>query len=389
MASAPMAAAAAVAAQAEPDASRDKMVGERNESSVLFSLSDLTGDKKKADDDLPRTEGSGLIDIRVLAQAQSSVGPGDGDASDPLGGGTSPSGSGPRLAVNPVIPLPTRRSNTGLYVGIGIGVAVIVGLLVAIILVLMRKEPTPTPAPGVAENDTPAAEQAAAPAEAPPAEATPEPEPEQVAAVDTPDAGDAADAAGDATDDAVAEADGQAPEPATEQVAAATPPPTQEQPRAEERQPEERSPEPTREERTPEPTAERGDEPQRGEDAVNDALNLIAGRQGQNSGTTAPAEREPEPEEEQASALPETLSRNEVQSTIRRYGSRISGCRDADTPEGSSYRVTFTIQPSGGVSGVSAEDGSGVGQCLAGVVSGMTFPRFSGAPIPVTFPFRL
>lgn len=396
-AAAPASAAMASAASSEPAHHDDKMVGQRNESSVLFSLSDLTGEKKKADDDLPRTEGSGLIDIRVLAQAQSSVSPDEAAGADALGGGGGGSASGPRLAVNPVIPLPTRRSNTGLYVGIGLGAVVIVGLLVAIIFVLMREDPAQAPMDVAAAGETatpPAQEPAAAPVEEA-AEPDPATEPEQVAA--TPDAGDEADVAADAVDDAVVEGDAAAPgaDATPEQVAAATPQQTertqQEPERTEPAARAEREERQEREERETPPSTEssgRDTDTPRGEDAVNEALNLIAGRQTGGSDGNGDADEE-EDEPEPTSALPETLSRNEVQSTIRRYGSRISGCREADTPDSASYRVTFTIQPNGGVSGVSAEDSDSVAQCLAGVVSGMTFPRFSGAPIPVTFPFRL
>ena len=88
-------------------------------------------------------------------------------------------------------------------------------------------------------------------------------------------------------------------------------------------------------------------------------------------------------------AAPRTnLTKDDVRGTIARYGSRISRCKTAETA-GSTVKVSFSIDPSGSVSGAASPDGGAPGACVAGVVAGMKFNAFQGSTIPVTFPFKL
>jgi len=82
-----------------------------------------------------------------------------------------------------------------------------------------------------------------------------------------------------------------------------------------------------------------------------------------------------------------SLSKDEVRSTIARYGSRIARCKTPETA-GTTVKVSFAIEPSGSVSGAASPDGV-PGACAAGVVAGMKFKAFEGAALPITYPFRL
>lgn len=367
-----------------------RAVGQRNESSVLFSLADLTSGSKPASktvasEALPRTEGSGLIDIRVLAAGQggTTAMPALGAAPGAAPGATTAMGAVP---IAPLIPIPAKKSNTGLMVALGISGVVIVGLVAAIVAVLTRP-PVPVPAPVVvqapATPEVPAA----------PAEATGAAAPTEVAAAPTEGTAAAAEPAAPTEGSAAAEAavaaaaaPTEAPVPTgterpatrseererpatTTQVAAA---PT---PRAEP------APEPT----PTRPTTERTREREGGDEAVASALSAIRG------GRTAEPEQRPAPTPAptpEAAPAPTGLSRSDVQATIRRYGSRVTSCGNAESA-GQSFRVSFVIQPSGSVTNVSPAESDDVSTCIAGVVRDMTFPRFEGDPVPVTFPFRL
>lgn len=358
----------------------EHFTGERNESSVLFSLSDLTAKKKEKADDMPRTEGSGLIDIRVLASAPAAA----SDPSDIIGGGSSaPASGGNTMAMAPVVALPPRKSNTALIAVIALGSVLIIGLLAALVVLYMR-EPAPAPAPPVA----------AAPAEQPAAPAEPAAAAEPVAAVEeaappTPVAEGSGLADGSGAAVAAAAGSGQGA-PAEVAVAAAAQqadgpgsasadePEEEEEAEApaeaeEREEPEEREERVARRDPTPEPQEEETEE--RNPDAVNRALEAL--RRGQDD--------EEEEEEEEPAAAPE-LTRSQVQSTIRRYRSRISRCA-ADGQTGT-YRVRFVIQPNGNVTNVQAEDNDDVASCVVGVVRDMSFPEFGGSAQPVTYPFR-
>jgi hypothetical protein len=98
----------------------DGLVGQRNENSVLFSLSSLDSVPAvgSGGTDAPVTEGSGLIDIQALASAHKSMSGGqdhDGGAAgiDPFAQGT--------MAMPALMPMGSHRSNNTLYIALAIG----------------------------------------------------------------------------------------------------------------------------------------------------------------------------------------------------------------------------------------------------------------------------
>ncbi len=134
--------------------------GARNESSVLFSLSALTGGEEAPPTPSMggggaggsigggTTEDSGLIDLAALTAAAESM-----DASQSMDLGSAPLAAGPLgaapltggttapLGVESQIPPPSTSKN-GLFIGGGIAVAAVVGGLVF----LLKEEPPPAPA---------------------------------------------------------------------------------------------------------------------------------------------------------------------------------------------------------------------------------------------------
>ena len=376
------------------------MTAERNENSVLFSLSDLASSKSKtakASDDLPRTEGSGLIDIRTLASAQAALAPPTaGDA-----GAASPGAIGAAVpATMAPVALPPRKTNTGLYVALGVIAALLLVVAAGLVFVITQDDPAPVVA--VVEPAPPAAP---TPVEAPAPE--PQQEPEPVAVQEPVDDGAAAalgsgDPAADGSG-ALAEAgsDEEVPgeEPALEQegepvaVAAREREPRDERAERPVRREEPVAtpePEPARERPSrsaePAPTPEAPTPPapreERNSDAVAEALAAI--QRGGNDRPAAAAEPEPEAE---APAVPRDLERSEVLATLRRYRSRAARCQTEGVT--GTYAVSFVIQRNGSVTNVETQESDDVAQCLAGVVRDMNFPQFSGDPQPVTYPFRL
>jgi len=206
-----------------------KMTGQRNENSVLFSLSNLqalaTGSSTSSLGSTPSPmasapraghaagEGSGLIDIRALAAATGTTGGGGfgtGPGAASTGGGMSNvddllsigggGGLGSTLGAPVLAPAAQEeKKGKGLMIGLAAAAAAVVALLVTLIVVLMRT-PEPVAANGPATMAQPAgltgmpaqgsAAQPAVPAP-PPGAATEPPHPNAppTAATDEPEAG--------------------------------------------------------------------------------------------------------------------------------------------------------------------------------------------------------
>ncbi len=167
----------------------DAMTGQRNENSVLFSLSNLQalatgggGDGGGAAAPAPAGgpppghasgEGSGLIDIRALASATASTsGPSaassspSGGASDLLSIGGGGGGLGSSLGAPVLAPAAAEpeKNNKGMIIGIGVAAVMVVGLLVALIVVLTQQPEPVASAATPATETTNSTETAVAPA---------------------------------------------------------------------------------------------------------------------------------------------------------------------------------------------------------------------------------
>jgi predicted Zn finger-like uncharacterized protein len=151
-------------AAAQPGAGSSKMTGERNENSVLFSLSALTENApKEAAGGPPAAEGSGLIDIRALSANMASSDNKSGRHVDDImnlggGGAFSAALAAPVLAPPPAdmseLSGERKKSNMGMIVGLGIAAIVIVGGAVsAAAYFALKKDTTGTqPTTTVATN---------------------------------------------------------------------------------------------------------------------------------------------------------------------------------------------------------------------------------------------
>lgn len=174
----------AAAEPAAEQASSQKMTGQRNENSVLFSLNNLqalasgSGGAPKAASSAPaeprpgfansQTEGSGLIDIRAMAASTLSAGP-----SGPSGGkGEEPSFAAPPLfspmAAPILMPAPASGPPKWIWALLGVGVLAVVGIVVVGILLLTKKTEPPPPVVAAAPPVAPVVNPAQPPAVPPP-----------------------------------------------------------------------------------------------------------------------------------------------------------------------------------------------------------------------------
>src|ERR1019366_9510050 len=139
------------------DDATNKMTGQRNENSVLFSLAVLT---KDADDRVPEepaprstsrnTEDSGLIDLKALAAKAESMRPAGLTEShavtSPLGLGSGPLGGSMSVLGGPLGDAPQQKSKLPLIIGGGAGIALL--LLLGIVIggkLAGSKKPPPPP----------------------------------------------------------------------------------------------------------------------------------------------------------------------------------------------------------------------------------------------------
>lgn len=370
-----------------------KMKGERNENSVLFSLSNLqalamgqksTGAPATADP----AEGSGLIDIRSMAGDSIGGAGGRGDET-PFGGiGSGLGGLASPVAAAPVL-MPSveeERPKWLLPLVLGLGVALLAMGGLVVFLVVRTPEPTvvaSAPAPAVTKAASPAAPAAPAPATAPPAAATPSaaaPAATAPAAASTPEQPSAA-AAPKAAPKARS-----GKRKRTSTTARRTP---------------KRSSAPKRRTRPastgdldePPPTAPRRRKrsgKKRGRDSLDDLIDgALSGSKKRPRKATKP--RKSSSSSSANSNLPETLSRVQIQSGMRRIKPRIQSCFDRFKVPGLAS-VKVKISGSGRVSSATVKGvfaGTPTGACVQSAARSATFSKFKGATIGITYPFIL
>jgi predicted Zn finger-like uncharacterized protein len=356
-------AAAAEPAPVAPAAAAEKHVGERNENSVLFSLSALTATENaakassKSDQaviDLgpskPRNGGrAGLDDIMNLGG-----GIGGGMAASPalappplLAPVVEAPAPPPVAAASPAasiaaplsIPAPKKKGNTGLIIGI----AAVVVLAAGAAFVFMQKSPAPAPVAS-ASPDAPAPTQGAAPtpsatpsavADAPPTPtAAPDPSgtPSATAANDKPDK---PGTQGGATPPS-------GPKPGGGPIAAVTPKPDK---------------------------PDKPDKP-----------------------APPPAAPDPPPPAPAPASGGAEFNRGAASAALGAAAGGAKGCKKADGPTGSG-RVKVTFAPSGNVTTATVDGppfaGTPTGGCVASLFRGAHVPPFDGSPVTVTKSFNI
>ncbi len=343
-----------------------KLTGQRNENSVLFSLSALTEKGEKEASAVPQGDGSGLIDIRALSQNITSSKPSGSAHVDDimnLGGGGAFSAA---LAAPILAPPPMGASDASignvegggkkkmLLFG-GIGAVVFVCMLGTIIMLMARKPETATavpvmnspamgsasPAPG---GDTPPATAALAMNDTPPAAS---------AAVKDPVAAPGTGAAqAKAASPKVGGGGGGGGGAARNNNSAPVAPPDP----------------------TPAPAPAAPKAPA----SLADELQKVAG----GGGGGAPATAAP------VSNVP--FDRGSASGALGAIN--VAACKKGDGPTGSGH-VTVTFAPNGSVVSAVVDQppfaGTAVGGCVAGKFRSAHVPAFSGNPIKVGKSFSI
>lgn len=347
------------------------MTGQRNENSVLFSLSALTANAPKEETPMAQGEGSGLIDIRALANnmnAGNDKGPKKVDDIMNLGGGGAFSAA---LAAPVLAPPPAdvadlsvaqaggepKKGNTGLIVGMIVGLLLFGGIIAGAIVYVMKPATTATTTPTTTTTAT------AAPTDTSTAAntgggttGTSTAPPGSVAAVDT--SRPATTSTGGGGNHATPTNTGGNTGGTAATVAAGT--------------------------ATAKPTATGGGGGGKCGCAADDfQCNMACSATGTKPTATATAA---------ANTSSAPFDKGAALSSLSGIASNLSSCKKPDGPTGSG-KVTVTFEPSGNVSKVEFIEGpfggTAVGGCIAGKFRGAHIPPFAGSAVPANKSFVL
>lgn len=360
------------------------LVGSRNENSVLFSLSSLQQVEavKGPSDDVPLTDGSGLIDIQSLASAHQSMAGsgGGGPSSSPFDGPSSAPAvetfSPATMSVPAIMPRGTHRDNKPLIIAV-IGLALLLGLGgigAAVYFATRTPEPVVQPQTGVTaeelqkqlkelKDSQPKSE----------SESEKQARADEIAALAKKIAADQ-EAANKANTGVVEE------EPEKDDKSGKST---------------------TKRKKTPRKdtsvSSKDSDPPKQGgrsTDKKSDIDNLL----GKLDDKDKPKADKPKPKEDTSSdsgtsKLPKKLGRTVVQNTIKKYNSKAKSCGKSSNSGNlsGSVSVKFNIAPSGKISSASITSsnfkGTDVGNCVLKVVRGMKFPAAKESTPISKYPF--
>lgn len=352
------------------------LTAQRNESSVLFSLNNLSALGGNAGPNKPapaqqagfansQTEGSGLIDIRAMAAATLAKSPSVGARSDSLPGiPSAPVFS--TMSAPILLPAAPAGPPKWLWGVVALAIIAVLGFIgVGVLFFLNRPAvtavapspaaPAPVAAPATGTAPTSAAlpapgapAPAAAPVAAAPAPAAP------VAAAATPAAADKKP-----SKDRIASKPGK-PSAPVGKAPEVVPPPVSDAKKV--------------------ASAKRNTS-----DAIDDLLN----RASPESSPKRAAREEPAAEKDDG--LPEQLDKSAIISGMSKIKGKVLGCYDQYKSPGQA-NVSVSIARSGKVSSATvtgAFDGTPTGSCIERAVKTASFPPFKGATQTITYPFVL
>lgn len=348
------------------------LLGQRNESSVLFSLASLqqvsAQTTSSTEDSHGVTEGSGLIDIQALASAHDALGSGVDDGPDPFASSA--------MALPPLAPMGSHKSNKPLVIGVTVGFVLFISLIgVIAFLLLQPKETVVAAAPQVQK-------------EVIIREVVKESESDKQEADEAAKAAAAAKAEAEAAEEEASPPEEGSGNPAAAKSKRARPRPTPSKGKSAPTpsEPDEPAPRPTPAKAAPEPKPTRKSSGKKsdGIDALLDKMdNKNKGNSGSGSRKSAPARSG-------------GLSKAQVGGTIQKYVPRVSSCSKSSNKGKLKGRmnVKFNIRPNGSVTGVSITSGNfkgtDVGNCVSKVVRGMRFPSSNASEnLSITFPFNI
>lgn len=361
----------------------NKLTGQRNENSVLFSLAALSKNDSPSDAaPAPTGDASGLIDIRALSAAahrkDANGTSGDkanfDDIMNLAGGGAF---SAPLLA--PVIAPPTfaedikvdaplraggRNNKTAL-----IAVGAVVGLLAVVGAVFAfnntSEDIAARPAPSTANvnmNDAPPKEEAPAP---PPMAAAAEPNTGATTPSDPAGAGATGDTREPSTTSRIVDSAGKG----KGGVAGGKPSKGSS------------SPSPQAEKDTPAPAP-----------PPKKSLGSLADEMAKSAGTPAGGGGGGAKESGSGGASSAPFDKGQAASALAAVAASLGTCKKSDGPTGQGH-VRVTFQPNGTVSTVEVDRppfaGTAVGGCIAGKFRGAKISAFAGPPMPVGKTFEL
>ena len=331
------------------------MTGQRGENSVLFSLANLQqlalGSKPKpqttSSGNGARSSGSGLIDIRAMA-----AGAGGAATAGPEEELPALSGFSAPVAAAPVLVAAAGGDRPKWLVPVLVlgGGLLVVAIVLLVFLLAGRGSPplAPSPPPSSSAKPKPASSGAKGTAKAASAVAAP----------------------------AKTQVDSDDPDPSVAQTAK----PTTKRRRAPRKSGATRRGTRSRDTRAKGKTTS-AKRPRRGRDSLDDLLDgALKGKRPSRRAAAASNDN-----------LPESLSRSQIQAGMRRIKGRVQNCYDrfkvpgqanVKVKIGNTGRVVSSV-----VKGIFA--GTPTGACVLAAVRSARFPRFSGSPISITYPFVL
>ncbi len=390
---------------ADPSVPADEsnLTGQRNENSVLFSLSNLqqlamgkpaSPEPLGGGEAASEGDGSGLIDIRAMAGGSVSGGglSGDDDLGD-LGTYAAPVSAAPVLL--PSVDDDRPKWLMPLIVGMAATLVVMIGL---VLFLLMRKTeapvvataPTtkPAKAPGAAKGPAPAKASDKKPAAAPAAEKKDDPSAAAPSAAATPEKKKAAPAKAASKPKATASRSttrrkrSSSPSRSSaksDPILGSSSPPSRKKKRG-------------RKKDDLDALIDNAiaDKPKRKKKASSRSSSRKSSRGSSRSSSRSSASSRSKPASS-SSNLPETLSRNDIQKGMRSIKGKVQGCYDRYKVPGLAS-VQITIGRAGRVTSTKVKGvfaGTPTGACVQKAARSARFPKFKGTPITITYPFIL
>lgn len=334
----------------------NNLIGERNENSVLFSLSSLQQVEavKSGPVDHGNTEGSGLIDIQALASSHQQLNASRSGGGSPM---PTPETFSPGTMSVPAI-MPSRgshRSNKALIIGVAVAVIALMAIGITVIVLMATREDKPQQVV-VTEKII-----------------------ERVVEA-KPTIGDKERAKIEA--DAVAKAALAANAVKVEEKPKDDEPSTPSSKKKSTRRSSKSTPKPS----TPAPKKPVSSKKKDGID------NLLAGIGSKKSPDKSTA-KTPAAAAPSKANLPKKLTKPQVQSTFRKYSGRVKNCKNSGNLKGTLW-VRLKIAESGKVSSAAVSSksakfkGTDVGRCAVGVVKSMRFPATQDS-LSITYPLVL
>ena len=372
--------------EAATDDDGSNLTGQRNENSVLFSLSNLQAlamGKKASPEPLAGMgggasagDGSGLIDIRAMAGGNIGGSAGDDELGD-LGTYAAPVSAAPVL-------LPSVDDDRPKWLmPLIIGMAATLFLMIGVVLFLLMRKPD---APVVAANT-------AAPATTAPAGAAKGPTPaaaavEKKAEPAAEKKADPAAAATPAADEEQKAAPAKTAAKAPASKASATKRKKTSTPKAAARKSDPILSEPAPRKKTTKQKSGKRDEL---DDLIDGAMSGKKKKKRAASKPTTTRKAAAAKPVASNSNLPETLSRNDIQGGMRGIKGKVQGCYDRFKVPGLAS-VQITIGRAGKVTATKVKGvfaSTPTGACVQKAAKGARFPKFKGTPITITYPFIL